>query len=691
MDVKHELAKSRKSLGRLVADRSSLWVGLFAGIFALYSISLRLIEFDGALAVLSTLVAALLALVLALLFRTKGWVGVLVSSVLFILAAFYSARERARLDATPDGYGEISGYGNEAVLVVALLFLMLSVYRMSPYPFLAIAAGAGWLFWTLLGSWTYGVSGFLASIVVLGLMNYLIQLFIDHQHELAAIPRRWLLGLNVAEVGRTLYIWLFAVIFIVSGLAINQLAQESLHLAIYRTGLIIREPRLAGKDTDRSIERDVLYTVEHARFEDVRAYRRMMAQTRSFGDGAWKEFPFQTEIFIESQRPGDLDANEACKNAQTRVLGKSITFRTMCRDMVNGVNGLIQSSFETTKLKLVTLAKTKTAASEHAKNKTIDGAEREGIAAINEGYRGLKQSIVALFMLVWTYLLVGYLALLCGLVASLQLVVGRVLFHDPVISSRNSPMSGAHPQRFCLDTEAVDNSARKLDFSKAHEITLASMATDSFAPKCWYLSAGTARKGVGTHMFLWIPQFWRCFFQRLIARRLLMTRVAMPGKARGARGATSARISVSGDCLLVPIRIQDKQSVVFRMRDLVAFSNDVAFRSIYTTYVGAHLLGLGAFYSVAEGKGIIVLRSEGLQIAGSARGTSVPSVNLLAWDRRSQFALAQSLGIFGVWFNDPNIVTRSVRHSALIDEGSASRFPLASRFWRLLRYLFVPI
>jgi hypothetical protein len=691
MDVRTDLRKLRKSLGRFVVDRSSLWLGLSAGVCALYSTSLRLLAFDGAVAVLSTLVAGLLAFLLALLFRTKGWVGVLISSVLFILAAFYSARERADLDATPAGYGEISGYGNEAVLAVALLFLMLSFYRMSPYPFLAIAAGVGWLFWTLLGSWIYGVSGFIASVLVLGLMNYVIQLFIDHQHEIAAIPRRWLLGLNVVEVGQTLYIWLFAVIFIMSGLAINQLAQQSLHLAIYRAGAIVREPHGPGKDMDRSIERDLLYTIERARFEDVRAYRRTMVRTRSFGDEAWKEFPFQTEIFIESQRPGDLDANEACKNAQTRVLGKSITFRTMCRDMVNGVNGLIQSSFETTKLKLVTLAETKTAASEHAKNKTIDDAEREGIAAINEGYRGFRQSIVALFILLWSYVLVGYLALLCGLVASLQLVVGRVLFHDSVISSRNSQIGGGTPQRFCLDTEAKGNSARKLDFSKAHEVTLASMATDDFAPEYWYLSAGTARKGVGTHMFLWIPQFWRCFFQRLIARRLLMTRVAMPRKARAARGATDARISVSGDCLLVPIRIQDKQSVVFRMRDLVAFSNAVTFKSIYTTYVGAHLLGLGAFYSVAEGRGIIVLRSDGLQLAGSARGTSVPSVNLLAWDRRSQFALAQSLGIFGVWFNDPNIVTRSVRHSALIDEGSASRFPLASRFWRLLRYLFVPI
>lgn len=687
----NDLKKRNKRVREFLENESSLWVGVAAGACALWTISLRLLDTSGALAVLSTLAAALLASTLAVLFRKRMWVAVLVSAIAFILAALYSARERAHVDAMLREHGQFSGYADESTLALIVATIMLSIYRMSAYPYLVLAIGSGYVFFELLGTWLGGILGFAATALILGFLNYFVQLIVDHQHEMVDVPRRWVLGLNLAELGRTLYIWLFAVIFIVGGLALNQIAQERLRIAIYQTGVIIRDVGASAKDLDRDLESDVLHTIEQARIADVRAYLRMMADTRAFGETAWQEFPFQTELFIESQRPGDLDSHEACKNAQTRVLGKSVTFRSMCRDVVNGVNGLVQSSFETTKTKLVDLATDKTAASEDEKYRMLADVQQQGIDAINAGYSRSRSLAAALFMLLSAYIWVGYLAVLCGMVAALQLVVGRVIFHDQMISSSASKSKQSESsQRFCLDAEAARDAAEKLDFSKEHEFSLSAKAKDEFSPDYWYLSAGTARRGVGTHMFLWLPQFWRCFFQRLFSRRLLMTRVAMRN-VRALQGTTSACISVPGDCQLVPIKIGPNQSVVFRMRDLVAFSNGVKFRSIYTTYVGAYFLGLGAFYSVAEGGGKIILKSDGQQIVGSARGTSVPSVNLLAWDRRSEFGLAQSLGIFGVWFNDPNIVTCSVRRSAIIDEGSASRFPLALRFWRLMRYLFVPV
>jgi len=681
-------------LSRLSCNAKGLsqWLGFIASVCALSIIAMSLGDTDSALAIACVVIAGSAAIALSAVYRRPHWLATCLASASAIVITLYVVLGNSQAISSTSDVKLLDGHQIHALLCLALLFITLCAYRVHPAAYLPIPVAVGFLFWLFSDSWIYGLAAGLAVALVMALLNYFVQLLIDHQHEIAALPRRWFIEHNWTEIGRALYIWLFAFLFICTGLAVNQFVQETLHDATYRSGQILRDPDVAAKDRDRNLQRDVLYTINRSRSEDVETYERSMFGVRRYGDRAWEELPNQTEMFIESQRPGNLNSHAACRNAQTRVLRTKVSFRSLCRDIVNGVNGLIQSSFETTKGKLVALAEEKTEETQDRKNRSITEVQNGGIDAINAGYSKFERTIVAIFILLRVYLLIGYLAISCALIASIQLVLGRVLYHHSSTSARSNPrIRRKGPQRFCLDVGAAPDSAKKLDFDKAHELVLASLATEEFTPRYWYLSASTARKGVGTHMFLWVPQPLHCLFQRLFAGRLLMTRVAMTRKVRATRGNASARISVKGDCQLVPINIGPDQSVVFRMRDLAAFSDGVQIRSVYTTYVGAHFLGLGTFYCTAQGAGTIVLRSDGQQIVGSTRGTSLPAVNLLAWDRRSQFGLAQSLGIFGVWFNDPSIVTCSAQHSAIIDEGSATRFPLTERLWRLVRYLFIPV
>jgi len=138
------------------------------------------------------------------------------------------------------------------------------------------------------------------------------------------------------------------------------------------------------------------------------------------------------------------------------------------------------------------------------------------------------------------------------------------------------------------------------------------------------------------------------------------------------------------------------------MRDLAAFTANVRLKSVFTTHVGASVLGIGRFYSVAcvapkwwsrgfdpASSGTIVLKATGAVLTGLSAGSQAPPHTLLAWDQSTEFSIAQELSLVGVWFAPPDVKAHSECSSLKHGVPDSPLAPLLN-CGKLLRYLFLP-
>ena len=344
---------------------------------------------------------------------------------------------------------------------------------------------------------------------------------------------------------------------------------------------------------------------------------------------------------------------------------------------------MVISTFERAKASAVDKAETQARKLREAGKLAEAELQRVGKEVLHDTYQNYRRLAGAIFALLFALSVVSFVVLASAIVGGFNLVLGRLVF-DPRLTQEDK--SSQTKITFRLNPE--DGDAEALNFESVDDLKL---RDEKRNVETWFVSFYATRMGAGTHMRLSVPQPSALFFQRLLTGRLLMTRVDVSVVTKQESGEPhNPRISAPGDLKVVCINVKRGQEVVFHVGEMLAFSDGISLQSIYTAHVAAHLLGLGSFYSVAAGEGYLVLLSEGARVRKVNKWLSLPPDSLLAWDRRTEFSLAQEVTLAGVWFNDPSVISNSGFGAGIVDEGRAGSPGLFNRFLRLVRYLFMP-
>ena len=562
---------------------------------------------------------------------------------------------------------EVGLLGNPAAVVALILaevFALLIAFRVHPMAYVALAALVGVSIGAAFDRISAGFIGFAAACVVLAFANYLVKLVIDHSYERKLLVRRYSFTAAKAVMRRAAPIWLWAAAFAALGFYAHWEAERALKQALYQSRLVTPSPCDARPPHGRDIHADVRLMLQFNENDALHGFANAVANADRGGAALLRFIPDLARTGIERVRPSRINVRAACS-------GVTRWFAGLCGWFVRAIDDSIQAGFDRA-----------SAAAHDALKRRSDGliaqsrtgkadALEAGTQAIKGAYETQRTYLRYTFVALELAEVVSYIILLAGLVAALQMVMGRVLFD----ANENA--------KFRLGPA---DDAAALNWSKHDVISLEGLALTNSTRPLWYLQHSVSRSGTGTHEDLCVPQFPTAFLQRLFSGRLLMTRVRLDAAGAG----FPPKVSLPGDLKLVQVRIEQGQQVCFRMRDLAGFSAGIVLRSVYSTHVGAHLLGLAAFHTYAEGDGYLLLISEGQQLEPSKRGLPTPAATILAWDRRHEFALEQRVSSRGVWLNEPSLVLASADGAAILDESEPVTFGLARRIWRLFRYLLLP-
>jgi hypothetical protein len=565
------------------------------------------------------------------------------------------------------------------VMLTVALPLILTFLRIGAVWYVLLAVFGG----VLVGYTTDDPLIAVASAAGLGglffVTNYLVQLVIDHRYE-GHLFWQNRAKLNIQKIAKlTMKFWLPSAALVGLGIGINSIIQDEIVNAIRSTGWIMVAPAESDNSGRSGLERDVFYTIDQREKIHLDAFATSLKKTQLSIDQKLAQFPKDVGDGIEAVRPKPINDAAACAGAVVsfKVLGKTITlgsFRGICQGIIRSIQAMIMSAFDRAKAAAVAKAEKETTALRERGKVTEAELQTLGASTIGDMYAKQRATAGAIFMLLLILSIVSYVMLVGALIGGFNLVFGRLLFGKDVVP--RTPL-----MTFRLDPNEGD--ARALSFTSFDELDL----TDGGKPT-WFVCFQAMRIGTGTHMRLSLPQRTALFMQRLFTGRLLMTRVDV--QYQGQKSVHFPTIAAPGDLKLVRFELDGMREIVFHISDMLAFSSDVKLKSIYTAHVAAHFLGLGSFYAVASGEGYIVLLSEGARVKRANEGLSLPPATLLAWDRRTEFALAQQVSFNGVWFNDPSVIPHSPYGAGVLDEGRGGAPGLFSRLWRIIRYLFMP-
>jgi len=618
-----------------------------------------------------------------------------------------------------------------SLLLIALgvLVLTVSVFRVPVVCYVGAATVIGLVVGSHTLSIYFGILAGLAVLITWVILNYAAQLLLDHDAELA---QYWTLGSKRKLLAALVTGYLLIPVFILVALGYSlhtELQRQLLEIA-YSPALVIEgEPLIPANchhqlSTASALESAIVDCTIPTRTKMTQeTIDKWIVNSSSEAQSVLTTGPERIAAVLERMQPKQIDGRAACSGFMYKNRFVSFSFTSPCRALVEHINDVMTGTHRRTSAKIIEEIN-KSADRGHF---AIQGNEaivrEEAQEAINEYYIELTKAVHATFTAVAIIGMLSLAVLCISLFAAFQMMLGRVLFHDPrfirfagtrttdivlvaIAIAAFSLLLGLSLSVFALMmlmsilgclifyragiSEFGASMTFKLRPDKASNIEKSRtdsllLSAGSPGPIVWYIRLSVARRGDDTAQRASIPQIGRCIFNRIFSGAYVLTRVeAHPG--------SSATISMAGDTKLVRVKIKEAQAVCFRMSDLVAFTSDVKLRARYNTHIGTHLLGLGTIYSVAEGSGFLVLRSEGSKVSDLQPNESTPASNLLVWDEGHAFALDQRLGMIGLWVNPPSLVSReSVNGAAILDEGAPERFPILSRIWSLIRYLFLPI
>ena len=581
---------------------------------------------------------------------------------------------------------------------------ILSWARVPWYILLPIAAFQMALLIFGFGSYQGGALFFaLAAIVIL--VNFAIKMLLDHRADLARVLR-WFGALTARgkkrHVANMLWLSLPAWIALVLGIAFNLAVQRELVEWAYRSQLVE-----ATTASEPNLEQDAYDTLDR-REEQV---ERRIDATRSeaelkssaFLQGAVRETLWAVDLFA----PPTIATEEACSgfvkemsfsigktmgrvrqalggfrksHKTTQKISYTLDQRSACAQAAKSVQDQNQKAHDDARQRLADDLGEKATATQL---KNAQGLLDARVTASIENARTFAKArwlLETLFL--WLRLLsaVSWILVGAGFLGLLAYLFGRASFDRKkgvAFSLKSGPLSsGKSPAVSALSCEVHDSLA--LDTTQL-------VGGRTRREEAWYVSFDAARHGNRTHMRLHLPQWRACFFRRLFTKRLLLTRVPI-----GPNSAVPPTISAPGDLQLVDCVVDQGREIVFKMGELIAFSQGVKLRSIYSMHVATELFGLGAFYCVAAGEGRLVLSSQGRDVRVAQKGHCLPSGQLVLWDHSAPFRIAQQPTQCGVWLNTPSLVTVA-DGVTIFDEGRPGDPRIVKQIWRLLRFAASPV
>lgn len=567
------------------------------------------------------------------------------------------------------------------VLLIATIFATVIAHRIGPLAYfmftLLIALDVGYGS----ASFFYGLFAWLLAVATFVACNYVYQLVADHRPDFARLKTRVKSGkIDRHHWLRALAIWFPALALAVIGFKINSDLQNAVERSFYDADLVRRDPQQKGDAPQRSLELDLLFMIDTHEAAEIAAFAEMVVQAGQSVDDASVSVPNSIRGFLDSQRPQALDTTP-CNAFSIRVLRKNITFRSPCRGVVNAISNKIQTRYAQLENKINGIAEAKAEELKSAKSDAIETIIDEGIVEIRWQHDSARKAVRQTFLIVLIAQYMSYVLLIGALIAGLQITFGRVLYDSDTEDPWFQMKAGrARALRWTISAPITGSGGDDV-------LDLKNLAKASES-KCryWWVAMDVRRIGEGTEMHLCFPNPMQGTLQRIFSKTFLMTRVDV-GASKSKR-AGKPYLHIPGDSHLVAIEIAQSVSVAFRMRDLAAFSEGVDLKSIYSTHVSGHFLGLGTFHTVAGGTGYLVLKTEGQHVVANSGGSSPPAA-LLAWDRHQQFALKQKASLIGIWLNEASITLDPPAGSAIFDQ-SGQPAALWRRVWRLIRYLFLP-
>lgn len=441
-----------------------------------------------------------------------------------------------------------------------------------------------------------------------------------------------------------------------------------------------------------STVRDINLELEFRRAIDQRTSKTglradtLWTDAHARGNAALAAVPAKTADAIEEVRPQPID-KAVCDNAKPRIWRFRIPLQPLCRGMLTAVDGALQRAFDNAKARALARV-----------NRAVDDARIAGAGAVGVGGRATQQSIAASgrelsssvafgFAIARAAQLLGLLTLLGALLAGFQMVAGRVLFDQ-------------EHREFGLKERAEGGRPAGFEYHVSNELRLDLVDTphERFRGQhlTWYIHLGREVSGSGYPPWLSLPKPLQCTLRRLVTGRLLMNRV--DSKASDGDRTVPVTVTCPNDYVVTSVVVEPDAEIVVRIGDIIGFTSGVSFRVVYTTHVGRYLLGLGAFYVVAEGDGLILLRGVGQSVQGAAEGSPVKTCNpfvglsglLLAYERSVQFRLVQKRTFLGVWLNEPAVTVTAGGKSALRHHAPLGRPSLVRPMWRVVRYAVLP-
>jgi hypothetical protein len=543
-----------------------------------------------------------------------------------------------------------------------------------------------------------GIYGLIFSIPIFLLVlatNFAFKMFVDNWPNmrsawlLAEAKRKSITGREVAKL-----VWPIIVLAAI-GIIANIAIQRAIVNYSYDSGLVLRQAT-----TPRNLEGDIDYTIDERTKVASSEIIAKGVSTRTAVDSVTSDTARRFMRIFGALEPTPYDVEKVCKNfvgstSRSRSIleragglfsrGSKQTFqvdlRGQCKEAFTEISNQGADAWRTSKDTITGEVYASRDDFNAAVFRKHLGAENFALAELADASAkartGMHYIFDALRALAWW----SWITLFCAVVAVCVQVLARLLFDNERASFQLAPklQEGMGP----LKVHQHD----KLQLNLVAEFQHPGSSTEPVrsAPKRWFVTFDAARYGNGTQMNTDWYRLRPAFFRRLVKNRLLFTQVDVdPG------AVDPPVISAQGDVSLLDIYLERDRELVFRLEDLIAFSDGMILRSCFSMNVATEIFGLGSFYTTAKGEGRIVLRTEGHEHVLASECRQFPSGIMLAWDHSARFTLAQSLNLRGVWGNAPSLVLQS-DGKAILDEGRPGDPDLLRRIWQLLRFVVLPI
>lgn len=582
---------------------------------------------------------------------------------------------------------------DQTIPIVFLSVILASLFRLSYW----------WWFcaFIIVSAWSLiihpGIYGLIFPIPILLLVlatNFAFKMFVDNWPNMRSAwksaddKRKGITGREIAKL-----VWPIIVLAAI-GVIANLTVQRAISNYLYDSGLVERQSKIS-----RNLEGDIDYTIDKRTKVASSEIIAKGVSTRTAVDSVTSDAAKRFMRIFGALEPTPYDVEKVCKNfigstSRNRSFleragglfsrGSKQTFqvdlRGQCKEAFTEISNQGADAWRNSKDTITG----EVYASRDDFNAAIFrkhlGAENFALAQLADASARARTSTHYIFDALRALAWWSWITLFCAILAACVQVLARLLFDTERASFRLAPKlrEGMGP----LKVHRHD----KLQLNLVAEFqNLGSAEPVKSAPERWFVTFDAARYGNGTQMNTDCYRLTPAFFRRLVKNRLLFTQIDVdPG------AVDPPVISAQGDVLLLDIYLERDRELVFRLEDLIAFSDGIIFRSRFSMNVATEIFGLGSFYTTAKGEGRIVLRTEGHEYVLASERRQFPSGIILAWDHSAHFTLAQSLNLRGVWGNAPSLVLQS-GGEVILDEGRPGDPDLLRRIWQLLRFVVLPI